>query len=265
MYNVPYGSQQQPGPQPSGHPGQQDMYSQYNAYPGGDRRPPGSQNQFSFPFGRDRGPSSAGPNSQSHMPSQMMGSSMPSGPDGPQGPVWQGCNEMGFPNYPNRQGPSVPGQGPGYHNMNRSEEMMPSDQRMNHEGQWSSHINQRQPPFGPTGTGPPITRPLPSTYQTSQNHIPQVLSPAPMSRPMESRTSPSKSPYMHPGVKVQKVGPPVPASHIGQAPVQQPLIRRDVAFPTGSVEATQPHLKPRKRLTIKDIGKNHSFIFGTLS
>ncbi|XP_037549514.1 AT-rich interactive domain-containing protein 1A [Nematolebias whitei] len=254
MYNVPYGSQQQPGPQPSGHPGQQDMYNQYNAYPGGDRRPPGSQNQFPFPFGRDRGPSSTGANSQSHMPSQMMGSSMPSGPDGPQGPVWQGRNEMGFPNYPNRQGPPVPGQGPGYHNMNRSEEMMPSDQRMNHEGQWPSHINQRQPPFGPTGTGPPMTRPLPSTFQTSQNHIPQVLSPAPMSRPMESRTSPSKSPYMHPGVKVQKAGPPVPASHIGQAPVQQPLIRRDVAFPPSSVEATQPHLKPRKRLTMKDIG-----------
>ncbi|XP_017293478.1 AT-rich interactive domain-containing protein 1A isoform X2 [Kryptolebias marmoratus] len=254
MYNVPFGGQQQPGPQPSGHQGQQDMYNQYNAYPGGDRRPPGPQNQFPFPFGRDRGPSSAGPNSQSHMPSQMMGSSMPSGPDGPQGPVWQGRNEMGYPNYPNRQGPTVPGQGPGYHNMNRSEEMMSSDQRMNHEGQWPGHVNQRQPPFGPTASGPPMTRPLPSTYQTSQNHIPQVSSPAPIPRPMESRTSPSKSPYMHPGIKVQKAGPPVPASHIGQAPVQQPLIRRDVAFPPSSVEATQPHLKPRKRLTMKDIG-----------
>ncbi|XP_044026841.1 AT-rich interactive domain-containing protein 1A isoform X4 [Siniperca chuatsi] len=254
MYNVPYSGQQQPGPQSSGPQGQQDMYNQYNAYPGGDRRPPGPQNQFPFPFGRDRGPSSAGPNSQSPMPPQMMASPMPSGPDGPQGPMWQGRNEMGYPNYPNRQGPPVPGQGPGYHGMNRSEEMMPSDQRMNHEGQWPGHVNQRQPPFGPGGSGPPMTRPLPSTYQTSQNHIPQVSSPAPMPRPMESRTSPSKSPYMHPGIKVQKAGPPVPASHIGQAPVQQPMIRRDVAFPPGSVEASQPHLKPRRRLTMKDIG-----------
>ncbi|XP_015238245.1 PREDICTED: AT-rich interactive domain-containing protein 1A-like isoform X2 [Cyprinodon variegatus] len=255
MYNVPYSGQQQPGPQAAGHQGQQDMYNQYNTYPGGERRPPAPQGQFPFPFGRDRGPSSAGPNSQSHMPPQMMTSSMPSGPDGPQGPVWQGRNEMGFPNYPNRQGPPVPGQGPGYHGMNRSaEEMMPSDRGINHEGQWPGHVNQRQPPFGPASSGPPMTRPLPSTYQTSQNHIPQVSSPAPMPRPMEARTSPSKSPYMHPGIKVQKAGPPVPASHIGQAPVQQPMIRRDVAFPPGSVEATQPHLKPRRRLTMKDIG-----------
>lgn len=253
MYNVPYSGQQQPGPQSSGPQAQQDMYNQYNAYPGGDRRPPGPQNQFPFPFGRDRGPS-AGPNSQSPMPPQMMASPMPSGPDGSQGPMWQGRNEMGYPNYPNRQGPPVAGQGPGYHGMNRSEDMMPSDQRMNHEGQWPGHANQRQPPFVPAGSGPPMTRPLASTYSASQNHIPQVSSPAPMPRPIESRTSPSKSPYMHPGIKVQKAGPPVPVSHIGQAPVQQPMIRRDVAFPPGSVEATQPHLKPRRRLTMKDIG-----------
>ncbi|KAJ4918482.1 hypothetical protein JOQ06_024734, partial [Pogonophryne albipinna] len=238
----------QPGPQPSGPPGQQEMYNQYNAYPGGERRPPGPQNQFPFPFGRERVPSSSGPNSQSPMPPQMMASAMPSGPEGPQGPMWQGRNEMGY-NYPNRQGA---GQSPGYHGMNRSEEMMPGDQRMNHDGgQWPG---QRQPPFGPGGSGPPMTRPLPSTYQTSQNHIPQGSSPTPMPRPMESRTSPSKSPYMHPGIKVQKAGPPIPASHIGHAPVQQPMIRRDVAFPPGSVEASQPHLKPRRRLTVKEIG-----------
>ncbi|XP_061616536.1 AT-rich interactive domain-containing protein 1A isoform X4 [Phyllopteryx taeniolatus] len=254
MYNVPYSGQQPPGPQSSGPQGQQDMYNQYNAYPGGERRPPGPQNQFPFPFGRDRGPSSGGPNSQSPMPPQMMASPMPSGPDGPQGPIWQGRNEMGYPNYHNRQGPPVPGQAPGYHGMNRSEEMMPSDQRMNHDGPWPGHVNQRQPPFGPGGSGPPMTRPLPSTYQTSQNHIAQVSSPAPVPRPMESRTSPSKSPYMHPGIKVQKAGPPVPASHIGQAPVQQPMMRRDAGFPPGSVECSQPHLKPRRRLTMKDIG-----------
>ncbi|XP_061597203.1 LOW QUALITY PROTEIN: AT-rich interactive domain-containing protein 1A [Cololabis saira] len=252
MYSVPFSGQQQPGPPSSGHQAPQDLYNQYNTYPGGERRPPGPQGQFPFPFGRDRGPASAGPNSQSPMPPQMMTSPMPSGPDGPQGPVWQGRNEMGYANYPNRQGPPVPGQGPGYHAMTRSEDMIPADQRINHEGQWPGH--QRQPPFGPVGSGPPMSRPLPSSYPAPQNSIPQVSSPAPMPRPLESRTSPSKSPYMHPGIKVQKAGPPVPASHIGQAPVQQPLIRRDLAFPPGSVEASQPHLKPRRRLTMKDIG-----------
>ncbi|CDQ76587.1 unnamed protein product [Oncorhynchus mykiss] len=258
MYNVPF-SGQQPGPQPSGGPQvQQDMYNQYNAgYPGSDRRPPGPQGQFPFPFGRDRGPSSGVPNSQSSMPPQMMGSPMQAAPDGPQGPMWQGRNEMVYPNYPNRQGPPGPGQGPpqGYHGMNRSEEMMPgADQRMNHESQWPGHPSQRQSPYGPGGSGPPMSRPLQSNYQSSQNHISQVSSPAPMPRPMESRTSPSKSPYMHSGIKMQKAGPPVPASHIGQAPVQPPLIRRDISFPPGSVEASQPILKPRGRLTMKDIG-----------
>uniref|UniRef100_A0A8C1T0I7 AT rich interactive domain 1Ab (SWI-like) n=1 Tax=Cyprinus carpio TaxID=7962 RepID=A0A8C1T0I7_CYPCA len=255
----PFSGQQQ-GPQaPVGPQSQPEMYNQYNAYPGTDRRPPGPQSQFPFGFGRDRGPNAGGPNSQPSIPPQMMGSSMsgsmPSVPDGPQGPMWPGRNEMNYPNYHNRQGPpGVPSQSQGYHGMNRSEDMMPSDQRMNHEGPWAGHVNQRQPQYGPGASGPPMSRPLQSNYQSSQNHIPQVSSPAPMPRPMENRTSPSKSPYMHTGMKIQKAGPPVPASHIAQAPMQPPLIRRDMAFPPGSTEATQPVLKPRRRLTMKDIG-----------
>ncbi|XP_052388615.1 AT-rich interactive domain-containing protein 1A isoform X4 [Carassius gibelio] len=255
----PFSGQQQ-GPQaPVGPQSQPDMYNQYNAYPGSDRRPPGPQSQFPFGFGRDRGPNAGGPNSQPSIPPQMMGSSMsgsiPSVPDGPQGPMWPGRNEMNYPNYHNRQGPpGVPSQSQGYHGMNRSEDMMPSDQRMNHEGPWAGHVNQRQPPYGPGASGPPMARPLQPNFQSSQNHIPQVSSPAPMPRPMENRTSPSKSPYMHTGMKIQKAGPPVPASHIAQGPVQPPLIRRDMAFPPGSAEATQPILKPRRRLTMKDIG-----------
>lgn len=90
--------------------------------------------------------------------------------------------------------------------------------------------------------------------QGVQNHIPQVSSPASIPRPMEARTSPSKSPYMHGMMKMQKAGPPVPASHIVPPPVQSPLIRRDMPFPPGSVEGTLPVLKPRRRLTMKDIG-----------
>lgn len=252
----PFTGQQQ-GPQaPGGPQSQPDMYNQYNTYPGSDRRPPGPQSQFPFGFGRDRGPNPGGPNSQPSIPPQMIGSSMPAVPDGPQGPMWPGRNEMSYPNYHNRQAP--PGalsQNASYHGINRSDDIMPSDQRINHDGPWPGHVNQRQSPYGTGATGPPMSRPLQPNYQTSQNHIPQVSSPAPMPRPMENRTSPSKSPYMHTGMKIQKAGPPVPASHIAQPSVQPPLIRRDVAFPPGSVESTQPILKPRRRLTMKDIGK----------
>lgn len=195
------------------------------------------------------------------MPSQMMGSPMQqSGPEGPQSGMWQGRGEMGFSNYPNRQGPpGGPQQGPGFHpGMNRSEEMMSSEQRMNHEGPWPNQMGPRQPPYGPGGSGPPLSRALQPNYQSPQsmqNHIPQVSSPTPMPRPMESRTSPSKSPYMQGGIKMHKAGAPVPASHIVQQPMQSPLMRRDMPFPPGSIEASQPVLKPRRRLTMKDIGK----------
>ncbi|XP_067261958.1 AT-rich interactive domain-containing protein 1A isoform X2 [Chanodichthys erythropterus] len=260
MFSGPYNAQQpQPPPQapPSGpSSGQQEMFNQYNSsYPGSERRPPGPQNQFPFPFGRDRMQAGTGPNSQGSMPPQMMGSPMQSGPDGPQGGMWQGRSDMGYPSYPNRQGPPAgPGQGPGYHAMNRSEDMMSSEPRINHDGQWPG---PRQPPYGPGGAGPPMSRPLQSNYQspqTMQNHIPQVSSPTPMPRPMESRTSPSKSPYMPSNIKMQKVGPPVPASHIVPPSVQPPMMRRDLSFPPGSIEATPPVLKSRRRLTMKEIG-----------
>uniref|UniRef100_A0A8C2CVZ4 AT rich interactive domain 1Aa (SWI-like) n=1 Tax=Cyprinus carpio TaxID=7962 RepID=A0A8C2CVZ4_CYPCA len=259
MFSGPYNAQQtQPPAQapPSGPSSGQEIYNQYNSsYPGSDRRPPGPQNQFPFPFGRDRMQAATGPNSQGSMPPQMIGSPLQSGPDGPQGGMWQGRGDMSYPSYPNRQGPPTgPGQGPGYHAMNRSEDMMPSEPRMNHEGQWPG---PRQPPYGPSGTGPPMSRPLQSNYQspqTMQNHIPQVSSPTPMPRPMESRTSPSKSTYIPSNIKMQKAGPPVPASHIVPSSVQPPMMRRDLSFPPGSIEATSPVLKSRRRLTMKEIG-----------
>uniref|UniRef100_A0A8C9WU24 AT-rich interaction domain 1A n=1 Tax=Scleropages formosus TaxID=113540 RepID=A0A8C9WU24_SCLFO len=253
MYSVPFTGQQQPqGPQSAAPPSQPDMYNQYNSYPGPDRRPSGPQNQFPFPFSRDRVPAPSGPNSQPSVPLQMMSGSMAPGPDGSQGPMWQSRGDLNFASFPNRQGPSTPAPGPGYHAVNRSEEMMPPEQRVNHDGQWTGHSGQRQAPYVP-----PMSRPLQAGYppaQAMQNHIPQVSSPAPMVRPTESRTSPSKSSYLHMGMKMQKAGPPIPAAHIGQAPAQPPLIHREVSFPAGSVEATQPVLKPWRRLTMKDIG-----------
>ncbi|KAJ8290180.1 hypothetical protein GJAV_G00009650 [Gymnothorax javanicus] len=261
MYTGPFSGplQQQQQQQQSGVPSsQQDVYSQYgNAYPGSgpDRRPPGPQGQYPFPFSRDRGPSSSmGPNAAPAMGPQMMGNPMQAGPEGPQGGMWSSRGgDMGYSSFPGRQGPTGPGgpnQGPPYHGMSRSDEMMVADQRMNHQD-WPGHVNQRQPPYGPTGGSMP--RPMPSSYQSPQsmqNHIPQVSSPAPLqSRTLESHTSP-----LNTGIKMQKAGPPVPASHIAPPPTQPPLIRRDITFPPGSVEATPPVLKPRRRLNTKDIG-----------
>lgn len=255
------GGQQAPQPQQQGgasapSSGQQEPFNQYSGtgpYPGPDRRPPGPSNQFPFPFGRERMQGTTGPNSQPNIPPQMM----QSGPEGPQGGMWQGPRDMNYQNYPRQGGPAGPSQGPSYHGMNRPEDMMQSDQRMNHDGQWGAQMGPRQPPYGPAGPGQPMPRSVQPNYQPPQgvqNHIPQVSSPASIPRPMEARTSPSKSPYMHGVMKMQKAGPPVPASHIVPPPVQSPLIRRDMPFPPGSVEGTLPVLKPRRRLTMKDIG-----------
>uniref|UniRef100_A0A7M4E7W9 AT-rich interaction domain 1A n=1 Tax=Crocodylus porosus TaxID=8502 RepID=A0A7M4E7W9_CROPO len=250
---------QQQQQQQQQHAGQgQDMYNQYGStYPATDRRPSGGpQNQFPFQFSRERVSAPPGSNAQQNMPPQMMGGPIQSTPEGPQqGTMWQGRNEIGY-SYPNRQSTGSTPQGPAYHGVNRTDEILHSDQRVNHEGPWPSHGN-RQPPYGPAAPVPPMTRPPQSNYQTPpsmQNHIPQVSSPAPLPRPLENRTSPSKSPFLHSGMKMQKAGPPVPASHIAPAAVQPPMIRRDITFPAGSVEATQPVLKQRRRLTAKDIG-----------
>ncbi|NWY66216.1 ARI1A protein, partial [Erithacus rubecula] len=267
LYSVPYSAgqpqppqplppaqPQQPQQQPPAQPSpQQDLYNQYGSTYPAERR--AGQSQFPFQFGRERVSAGAGAAPQS-IPPQMMGGMQPA-PEGPQqGPLWQGRNELGYGSYPNRQSSGAAPQGPAYHGVTRTDEILHSDQRVNHEGPWPSHGN-RQPPYGPSAPVPPMTRPPQSNYQTPpsmQNHIPQVSSPAPLPRPLENRTSPSKSPFLHSGMKMQKAGPPVPASHIAPAAVQPPLIRRDITFPPGSVEATQPVLKQRRRLTAKDIG-----------
>ncbi|XP_058051244.1 AT-rich interactive domain-containing protein 1A isoform X2 [Ahaetulla prasina] len=277
LYNVPYSTgqgqaqqqlppaqtQQTSQPQTAQPSPQQEMYNQYagNTYSAADRRPAaGPQNQFPFQFGRER---VSAPSTQQSMPPQMIGGPIQSTPEGPQqGTMWQGRNDMGY-SFSNRQSTGSAPQGSAYHGVNRTEEMLHPDQRVNHEGPWPSHGN-RQPPYGPSAPVPPMTRPPQPNYQAQpsmQNHIPQVSSPAPLPRPVENRTSPSKSPFLHSGMKMQKAGPPVPASHVTPAAVQPPMIRRDITFPPGSVEATQPVLKQRRRLTMKDIAAR---IVGTI-
>ncbi|XP_057262388.1 AT-rich interactive domain-containing protein 1B isoform X4 [Pezoporus wallicus] len=243
MYNMQYGNQQQ------------EMYNQYsNAYTGPDRRP--MQGQYPYPYNRERmqGP---GQMQQHGIPPQMIGGPMQSSSssEGPQQNMWPTRNDMPYP-YQNRQGPGGPAQAPPYPGMNRTDDMMVPDQRINHESQWPSHVNQRQPSYmSSSASMQTITRPPQSSYQTPPsmpNHISRAPSPASFQRSLENRMSPSKSPFL-PSMKMQKVIPTVPVSQVTGPPPQPPPIRREITFPPGSVEASQPVLKPRRKITSKDI------------
>uniref|UniRef100_A0A8C0IXC9 AT-rich interaction domain 1B n=1 Tax=Chelonoidis abingdonii TaxID=106734 RepID=A0A8C0IXC9_CHEAB len=243
MYNMQYGNQQQ------------EMYNQYsNTYSGPDRRP--VQGQYPYPYNRERmqGP---GQIQQHGIPPQMIGGPMQSSStsEGPQQSMWPTRNDMPYP-YQNRQGPGGPAQAPPYPGMNRTDDMMVPDQRINHESQWPSHVNQRQPSYmSSSASMQPITRPPQSSYQTPPsmpNHISRAPSPASFQRSLENRMSPSKSPFL-PSMKMQKVIPTVPVSQVTGPPPQPPPIRREIIFPPGSVEASQPVLKPRRKITSKDI------------
>uniref|UniRef100_A0A8C5PLP9 AT-rich interaction domain 1B n=1 Tax=Leptobrachium leishanense TaxID=445787 RepID=A0A8C5PLP9_9ANUR len=243
MYNMQYSSQQQ------------DMYNQYgNTYSGPDRRP--IQGQYPYSYNRER---IQGPGQMQHagMTPQIMGGPMQSSSsDTSQQNMWTSRNDIPYP-YQGRQGPGGTTQTTSYQSMSRSEEIMGPEQRMNHEGQWPSHANQRQPSYmSPSTNMQSITRAPPSSYQTPPsipNHISRAPSPASFQRSLENRMSPSKSPFM-PSMKSQKVMPSVPASpSAGPQPAQASPVRREITFPSGSVEATQPVLKTRRKITSKDI------------
>uniref|UniRef100_A0A8C8SXZ5 AT-rich interaction domain 1B n=1 Tax=Pelusios castaneus TaxID=367368 RepID=A0A8C8SXZ5_9SAUR len=242
LYNMQYGNQQQ------------EIYNQYsNTYSGPDRRP--MQGQYPYPYNRERmqGP---GQMQQHGIPPQLIGGPMQSSStsEGPQQNMWPTRNDMPYP-YQNRQGPAGPAQAPPYPGMTRTDDMMVPDQRINHESQWPSHVNQRQPYMSSSTSMQPITRPPQSSYQTPPsmpNHISRAPSPASFQRSLENRMSPSKSPFL-PSMKMQKVIPTVPVSQVTGPPPQPPPIRREITFPPGSVEASQPVLKPRRKITSKDI------------
>ncbi|XP_072851042.2 AT-rich interactive domain-containing protein 1B isoform X3 [Pogona vitticeps] len=243
MFNMQYGNHQQ------------EMFNQYSStYSGPDRRP--MQGQYPYAYSRERmqGP---GQIQQHAIPSQMIGGPLQSSAssEGPQQNMWPTRNDMSYP-YQNRQGPGGPAQAPPYPGMNRTEDMMVPEQRINHESQWPSHVNQRQPSYmSSSASMQPITRPPQSSYQTPPsmpNHISRAPSPASFPRSHENRMSPSKSPFL-PSMKMAKVMPTVPVPQITGPPVQPPPIRREITFPPGSVEASQPVLKPRRKITSKDI------------
>ncbi|XP_029452574.1 AT-rich interactive domain-containing protein 1B isoform X1 [Rhinatrema bivittatum] len=239
IYNLQYSNQQQ------------EMYNQYgNTYAGADRRPVQAQYPYAYNRERMQGP---GQLQQQHgIPPQMIAGPMQSSAsEGPQQNMWPARNDMSYP-YPNRQGPGGPAQASAYPALNRTDDMLAPEQRMNHEGQWTSHLNQRQPSYmSSSASMQPVTRPPQSSYQTPPsmpNHVSRAPSPASFQRSLESRLSPSKSPFL-PSMKMSKAVPTAPTSHMSG----HPPVRREITFPPGSVEASQPVLKQKRKLTSKDI------------
>ncbi|XP_061098338.1 AT-rich interactive domain-containing protein 1B [Conger conger] len=242
VYNMQYGGQQA------------DMYGQYaGGYLGHERRP--MQGSFPYGYGRER-MQAAGQTPPQHgmSPLQQPPSSGPG--EGPQPNMWPGRTDMPYP-YPNRQG-----QGPPYPPMGpRGDEM---EGRPNQDGPWPRHPGQRQSPFLPSSSSssssspmaPMTNRPPPSSYQTPPaipNHNSRASSPASFQRSMEAHMSPNKAHFMA-SMKMGKGGMPMPGPQVAAHLIQPPPCGRDVSFPPGSVEATQPLLKSRRKLTSKDTG-----------
>ncbi|KAM6953951.1 AT-rich interactive domain-containing protein 1B [Aplochiton taeniatus] len=241
-----YGIQQYSGQQP-------DMYGQYGGgYMGPERRP--IQGQYPYPYSRERMQPGGQGAPQHGMVSGGPPSTSGASGDGPQGNMWHPRADMGYP-YPGRQGPG-PGQGPPYPGMGRGDE---PEGRPPQDGQWPSHPGQRQPPYPPhsSSTSSPMPRQPPSSFQSSPampNHISRAPSPSPFPRPMAGSLSPNNAHYM---ASMKKAGMPgsMPGSHPGGMPVQtMPPILREINFPPGSVEATQPRLKSKRRLSSKETG-----------
>ncbi|KAL7379505.1 hypothetical protein ABVT39_000364 [Epinephelus coioides] len=217
---------------------QPDMYNHYSGgYSGPEHRP--IQGQFPYPYPRDR----MAPSGQSQH-SMMGGGPTPNhATDGPN--MWPSRTDLGYP-YPNRQGP--PSQMPPYGSIGRDD----MDGRPGQE-QW----HRQSPYMSSSGGMAPLSSRQPSSYSNSPsmaNHLPRAPSPGAFQRSMDSRMSPSKAPFMSP-MKMPKPGMAMMGSQ-GGGPLGHfpPNLRRDLNYPPGSVEATMPILKPRRKLTSKDTG-----------
>ncbi|KAJ8362244.1 hypothetical protein AAFF_G00386890 [Aldrovandia affinis] len=110
-------------------------------------------------------------------------------------------------------------------------------------GMWPGRNEMSYPGF-PARQGPPAG-PAQGFHPMARS---EDLLPANQEQWAEPR--PARRPSCTPAPRCRRPGRP-PHPH---APAHPPLIRRDITFPPGSVEASQPALKPRRRLTVKDIG-----------
>uniref|UniRef100_A0A3B3U2D0 AT-rich interaction domain 1B n=2 Tax=Poecilia latipinna TaxID=48699 RepID=A0A3B3U2D0_9TELE len=216
---------------------QPDVYNHYSGgYSGPEHRP--IQGQFPYTYHRDR----MAPSGQSQH--SMMGGG-PASNHAPEGPnMWPSRTDLSY-SYHSRQGP--PSQMQPYGSICRDD----IDGRSAHD-HW-----HRQPPYISSSGGMAPMSSRHSSYSNSPtmaNHLPRAPSPGAFQRSMESRMSPSKAPFMSP-MKMPKPGMAMMGSQ-GSGPNGQfpPNLRRDLNYPPGSVEATMPALKPRRKLTSKDCG-----------
>ncbi|XP_027856635.1 AT-rich interactive domain-containing protein 1B-like isoform X3 [Xiphophorus couchianus] len=216
---------------------QPDVYNHYSGgYSGPDHRP--IQGQFPYPYHRDR----MAPSGQSQH--SMMGGG-PASNHAPEGPnMWPSRTDLSY-SYHSRQGP--PSQMQPYGSICRDDI----------EGRSAHDHWLRQPPYISSSGGMAPMSSRHSSYSNSPtmaNHLPRAPSPGAFQRSMESRMSPSKAPFMSP-MKMPKPGMAMMGSQ-GSGPNGQfpPNLRRDLNYPPGSVEATMPALKPRRKLTSKDSG-----------
>ncbi|CAL9686352.1 unnamed protein product [Knipowitschia caucasica] len=222
MYSMPYQNQQS------------EMYNHYGgSYSGPEHRL--MQGQFSYPsYSRDR----MGPGQSQH---GMMGpSSTPNHTDGPN--MWSSRTDLGYP-YHNRP----PSQMQPYGSMGREDmEGRPGQEQWHRQSSYMSSssmtpLSSRQPPSSYPGSSSMV------------NPLSRAPSPGAYQRSMDSRISPSKVPFMSP-MKLHKPGMGMVGSQ-GSGMLQFPHnLRRDLNYPPGSVEATMPALKTRRKFTSKDTG-----------
>ncbi|XP_032399666.1 AT-rich interactive domain-containing protein 1B isoform X1 [Etheostoma spectabile] len=204
---------------------QPDLFGPYGGgsdsgggYLGSEQRP--VQGQYPYPYTRERQHGMMGPG------------------EGPQSNMWPPRTDYAY---------SRQGQGPAYPNVSRGDEQ---EGRAPQDSQWPpGHPGQCQTPYPHSASrsmSPLPSRQPPSSFQalpTAPNHVSRSHSPSSFPRPPGGSLSPNSAPYL-PSIK--KPGPPAP-----QGP---PIIHGELSFPPGSVEATVPKLKPRRRLTAKDTG-----------
>uniref|UniRef100_A0A674AY35 AT-rich interaction domain 1B n=1 Tax=Salmo trutta TaxID=8032 RepID=A0A674AY35_SALTR len=232
---------------------QPDMYNHYTTgYSGPERRPMQGQFPYPSPYSRERMQASGQGQHPQHP--QMMSGGPPSnnGVEGPQGPnMWPSRTDMGYP-YSNRQG--APSQVPPYGPMGRGDDL---EGRPIQDGQWLGHGGHRQSSYMSGGMTPMSSRQPPSAYQTSPsmaNHLPRAPSPGSFQRSMEARMSPNKAVFMGSMKMPGKPGMPMPGQGNGHQGQVAPNLLRDLNYPLGSVEATMPVFKPRRKITSKDTG-----------
>uniref|UniRef100_A0A8C4N410 SWI/SNF-like complex subunit BAF250 C-terminal domain-containing protein n=1 Tax=Eptatretus burgeri TaxID=7764 RepID=A0A8C4N410_EPTBU len=161
------------------------------------------------------------------------------------------CTDLTYPMYPGRG----PGQTSSYGGMGRSQHQGHGPLPTGDDGlvgdtcgrQMDWHYGQRM------GHSTFALGVHPHQASAATGHHPSYRTPSPANYPPVAA---SKGNSLSSTVRLQKFVPQVPVSHLaGTAQSSSLLLPRKEAppFPPGSVEATQPNLKPRRKLSAKDV------------